>query len=394
MHKLLQQVMLLGCLLFGGMQLQAQATLSVQGNIIQNFTGAAIDNGSYDITFKLYTTDAGGTPIWTEVQSVNMIGGVYSVVLGAVNPLNVPFDQPYYLGLTLPGGPEHTPRAQLTSAPYALSLLGQDNKFPSTGNVGIGTTDPKTTLDANGSISTATVTTSAAAYTVLAADHVIFLDLAGAQAVTLPSAVTFPRREIVLINKTSTAKTVSSYVDLAGAAATAIPANGMIELRSNGTEWRLATTFAPTATAAKAFVQCYPVVSTIPFGTNFTILYTETSDAQNCFANNTFTAPRTGIYHCSGWSYVNTTYGTGTDIVDYTIRSGGTAGGNLPRISKRNYALFGKDLWINFSFSLAMTAGQTLTLIFQATGSANSSPPTQLGGAQAIDSGVMTITEN
>ena len=42
MHKLLQQVMLLGCLLFGGTQLQAQATLSVQGNIIQNFTGGVV----------------------------------------------------------------------------------------------------------------------------------------------------------------------------------------------------------------------------------------------------------------------------------------------------------------------------------------------------------------
>jgi hypothetical protein len=119
-------VLLIG--LFWVSQLQAQATLSVQGTIVQNsFTGgaAAIDNGQYDITFKLYTTDAGGTAVWTETQTISIVGGVYSALLGAVNPLNVPFDQLYFLGLTLPGGPEHTPRAQLTAAPYAVVGAGQ-----------------------------------------------------------------------------------------------------------------------------------------------------------------------------------------------------------------------------------------------------------------------------
>ena len=292
--------------LFSMSQLAAQASLSVQGSL-QNFNGTAVDNGVYDITFKLYTTDAGGTAIWSEVQSVNLIGGVYSVLLGEVNPLNVPFDQTYYLGLTIPGGPEHTPRARLTSSPYAISVIGQDNKFPSTGNVGIGTATPTAKLQVegstvlDGSISTATATTSAAAYTVAAADHVIFLDLEGAQAVTLPSAATFPRREIVLINKTSTAKTVSIYVDLAGNAATAIPANGMIELRSNGIEWRLATTYASPATVGKAYVRC-KVSSLNQSGNSFaTVPYTEIDDAQNCWntTTHTFTAPRTGNYRIS-----------------------------------------------------------------------------------------------
>ncbi len=273
----------------------------MQGTI-QKSTGAAVDDGEYAIHFKLYTTETGGTPVWSETQDpVEIIGGVYSVTLGAVNPLTAAFDQTYYLGISVGGGAEHTPRSKLTSAPYALSLIGQDNKFPSTGNVGIGTTAPTTGLDANGSISTATVTTSAAAYTVLVADHVVFLDLAGAQAVTLPSAATFPRREIVLINKTSTAKTVSSYVDLSGAAATAIPANGMIELRSNGTEWRLATTYASlAATAAKAYVYCRGASQSIPQNVATTSNWTEVSDNTNSFSTSTFTAPRTGVYNVHG----------------------------------------------------------------------------------------------
>jgi hypothetical protein len=120
----------------------AQATLSVQGTI-QKSTGAAVDDGDYTLIFKLYTTEIGGTPVWSETQStVTIIGGVYSVTLGSVNPLTAAFDQPYYLGVAVGSGTELTPRARLTSSPYALSLIGQDNIFPSTGAVGAGTATP------------------------------------------------------------------------------------------------------------------------------------------------------------------------------------------------------------------------------------------------------------
>jgi len=129
---------------FGLASVQAQANLSVQGTI-QESTGAAVENGDYSLTFKLYTTETGGTPVWSETQSqVNIVGGVYSVVLGTVTPLTAAFDQTYYLGLTVGTGAELTPRTRLTSSPYALSLIGQDNKFPSTGPVGVGTASPKT----------------------------------------------------------------------------------------------------------------------------------------------------------------------------------------------------------------------------------------------------------
>jgi len=142
MKKLLQLLFAAALLLLPTLStLQAQTNLSVQGTI-QNFNGSAVDNGEYDVIFKLYTTDAGGTALWSETQSVTVTGGVYSVLLGAVNSLMVPFDQTYYLGITLPGGPELTPRSRLTSAPYSLAVVGQTNIFPSTGAVGIGTATP------------------------------------------------------------------------------------------------------------------------------------------------------------------------------------------------------------------------------------------------------------
>jgi hypothetical protein len=129
-------------LFFGLASVQAQAYLSVQGTI-QKSTLVSVEDAVYTLTFKLYTVETGGTPVWTEKQdSVAVIGGVYSVVLGTVNPLTPAFDQSYFLGISVGPGAELTPRARLTSAPYALSLLGQNNTFPSTGTVGVGTATP------------------------------------------------------------------------------------------------------------------------------------------------------------------------------------------------------------------------------------------------------------
>lgn len=128
--------------LFASIGLYAQATLSIQGTIQKSF-GGAVDDGKYSLTFKLYTEESGGTPVWSETQDgVEVIGGVYSALLGAANPLNAGFNTVYYLGIAVDGGQELTPRTRLTSAPYALSLIGQSNTFPSAGSVGVGTVTP------------------------------------------------------------------------------------------------------------------------------------------------------------------------------------------------------------------------------------------------------------
>jgi hypothetical protein len=127
-------------------QLSAQAALNIQGTI-QNFDGSIVDDGDYDITFNLYTVDNGGTAVWTETQTVAVSGGIYSVLLGTVNPLNISFSELYYLGITLPGAPELVPRSSLTAAPYTFSLIGQDNTFPSSGTIGIGTATPNSGVE-------------------------------------------------------------------------------------------------------------------------------------------------------------------------------------------------------------------------------------------------------
>lgn len=132
--------------------LLAQATLSIQGTV-KNSDGTAAANGKYSIKFSLYTTESGGTPVWTETQDqVQVTGGVYSALLGASNPLNAAFDRVYYLGVAVDGGAEWVPRARLSSSPYALSLVGTGNVFPSSGAIGAGTVtpDPNTQLTVSG----------------------------------------------------------------------------------------------------------------------------------------------------------------------------------------------------------------------------------------------------
>lgn len=130
-------VLLLGIFTLAAPALLAQgnAALSVQG-VLTKSDGTAVDDGEYDITFKLWTAQNGMKHNET-ILKVPTTGGVYSVVLGQqpTFPITATFSEPYYLGVSVGGGGELLPRPRLTHAPYALALLGQNNTFPSTGPV-------------------------------------------------------------------------------------------------------------------------------------------------------------------------------------------------------------------------------------------------------------------
>jgi hypothetical protein len=132
-------------LLFGSVLfLSGQASLRMQGSL-QKPSGKPFDNGFHAITFKLYEVEVGGQAIWTEAQPrVKVENGLYEASLGSIVPLNLRFNKRYYLGAAVNGGAELAPRAILGNSPYAVSVTGKDNVFPSSGSVGVGTRVPDT----------------------------------------------------------------------------------------------------------------------------------------------------------------------------------------------------------------------------------------------------------
>jgi hypothetical protein len=71
------------------------------------------------MVFGLYAASSGGSPLWTETQDVttNSIG-VVSVILGAVNPIDIDLDAPLWLEIEVEGE-TLSPRRELVMSPYA-----------------------------------------------------------------------------------------------------------------------------------------------------------------------------------------------------------------------------------------------------------------------------------
>ncbi len=123
---------------------QIPQMLNYQGALI-DAGGAVVDDGDYSMTFSLYDVSAGGTALWTETQTVAVAKGIFNVILGSSEPLDLDFDAQYWLGISVAGEAELTPRIELTAAAYSLSsmnVFGNANVFPSSGYVGVGTTSP------------------------------------------------------------------------------------------------------------------------------------------------------------------------------------------------------------------------------------------------------------
>lgn len=124
--------------------------LNYQG-VLTDAGGTAVPDRDYQLTFRIYDVYAGGTDLWEETHAnVPVTKGIFNVILGSKVALDLPFDDPYYLGISVEGEMELTPRIPLTAAAYAFTakgVLGDDNVFPSSGLVGIGTLFPGYPLD-------------------------------------------------------------------------------------------------------------------------------------------------------------------------------------------------------------------------------------------------------
>ena len=98
---------------------QIPRTLSYQGRLA-NEAGVAIE-GDQALTLRLYAEVSGGEALWEELHVTHVENGLFSVMLGSITPLDLPFDQPYWLGVAVGTAEELTPRMALASAAYSLN---------------------------------------------------------------------------------------------------------------------------------------------------------------------------------------------------------------------------------------------------------------------------------
>src|SRR3989344_4658794 len=96
--------------------------ISYQGRLTDS-GGNNVADGTYSMTFKIYTVSSGGSSSFTETHSsVSLASGLFSVLLGSLsaNGVNLDFaNPPYYLGITIASNSEMSPRIQLGFAPLS-----------------------------------------------------------------------------------------------------------------------------------------------------------------------------------------------------------------------------------------------------------------------------------
>jgi len=74
-------IILLSVLAVTSLKAQAPQLINYQGKLVINGDAA---NGTFAMTFSVYSTEEGVTPLWTETRSVIVTDGVFNVLLGSV----------------------------------------------------------------------------------------------------------------------------------------------------------------------------------------------------------------------------------------------------------------------------------------------------------------------
>lgn len=95
--------------------------MTFQGRLVR--ADGSPETAAQDLRFDLYATATGGAPLWEESHlGTPVTNGYYAVVLGASVPLpaGVLNGQTLYLGVSIVGQSELTPRLSVVSVPYAL----------------------------------------------------------------------------------------------------------------------------------------------------------------------------------------------------------------------------------------------------------------------------------
>ncbi len=94
-------------------------TLTYQGKLTD--AGGVAESGSHTIVFKIWkdeTSTASADSLWAEQLAVMVTNGLFDVILGETTPIDLPFDEQYWIELKV-GTETLAPREKLATVPYA-----------------------------------------------------------------------------------------------------------------------------------------------------------------------------------------------------------------------------------------------------------------------------------
>ncbi|MFH2035435.1 MAG: tail fiber domain-containing protein [Candidatus Zixiibacteriota bacterium] len=133
--------------------------INYQGRLTDS-SGDPVSDGIYSVVFTLYNAPTDGTAKWiSDPTSVDVKDGLFSTLIGVI-PSSV-FDPPsdLFLGITVGADPEIAPRSYVVAVPFAYYAtsayssttcpawsINGDHIYRSTGNVGLGVSNPQERL--------------------------------------------------------------------------------------------------------------------------------------------------------------------------------------------------------------------------------------------------------
>ncbi|MFH1445334.1 MAG: hypothetical protein ABIF08_02520 [Nanoarchaeota archaeon] len=102
------------------------AYITQQGRLVNSTTGNSV-NGTYNMTFRFYTAETGGTDVWDEGQeNVSVTNGIWHLTLGTNTTLDLNFTQDYWMSIQINGNSEMSPRRRITSSAYTFYANNTD----------------------------------------------------------------------------------------------------------------------------------------------------------------------------------------------------------------------------------------------------------------------------
>ncbi|MBK7143018.1 MAG: tail fiber domain-containing protein [bacterium] len=141
---------IVAALAFVGAATGAPSTVSYQGRLTSS-SGTPVADGSYSITFSIWTDSVAGSMIWSESQTVQVTGGggLFSTQLGGLQPLGgeliIHADDELFLQTAVSGTPL-LPRLALGSVPHAFVSSSVSQTVPGKGSVHMGVGEDTTKI--------------------------------------------------------------------------------------------------------------------------------------------------------------------------------------------------------------------------------------------------------